>query len=101
MDMETYLFKIRSRLDCVLNFLQMEYFHNVVIPATKTHSAKIKTVTWKSLNHNEFLHFLRISLSMELVDIHGPRHLNWANENGLFPYMNYRKLGVIIDLKIS
>ena len=29
---------------------------------------------------------------MEVVDIHGPRHLYWANENGMFPNMNYGKI---------
>ena len=33
-----------------------------------------------------------ILLSMEVVDIHGPRHLYWANENVLFPCMNYGKV---------
>ena len=29
---------------------------------------------------------------MEVVDIHGPTHLYWANENGMFPNMNYGKI---------
>ena len=40
----------------------------------------------------EFLHFPGILLSMEANDIHGPKHLYWANENGLFPGMNYGKV---------
>ena len=92
MDMETGCFEIRSELDFVLHFLPMEYFHNTVIPATNTYAAKSKALTWKNLDHLEFLHFLGILLSMEVVDIHGPRHLYWANENGLFPSMNYGKV---------
>ena len=70
----------------------MEYFCNTVIPATNTYAAKSKVLTWKNLDHVEFLHFLGILLSMEVFDIHGPRHLYWANENGLFPSMNHRKV---------
>ena len=70
----------------------MEYFCNTVIAATNTYAAKSKVLTWKNLDHVEFLHFLGILLSMEVFDIHGPRHLYWANENGLFPSMNHRKV---------
>ena len=92
MDMETGCFEIRSELDFVLHFLPMEYFHNTVIPATNTYAVKSKALTWRNLDHVEFLLFLGILLSMEVVDIHGPRHLYWANENGLFPSMNYGKV---------
>ena len=67
----------------------MEYFCNTAIPATNTYAAKSKALTGKNLDHVEFLHFLGILLSMDVVDIHGPRYLYWANENGLFPSMNY------------
>ena len=91
MNMETGCFGIRSELDFVVHFLPMGYVRNTVIPATNTYAAKSKALTWKKLNHVEFLHFLGILLSME-VDIHGPRHLYWANENGLFPSLNYGKV---------
>ena len=75
MDMETGCFEIRSELDFVLHFLPMEYFRNTVIPATNTYTAKSKALTWKNLDHIESPHFLGILLSMEVVDIHGPRNL--------------------------
>ena len=92
MDMEAGCFEIRSELDFALYILPMEYFRNRVIPATNTYAAKLKALIWKNLDHVEFLHFLDIFLSMEVVDTHEPRHLFWANENGLFPSMNYGKV---------
>ena len=92
MDMEAGCFEIRSKLDFVLHFLPMEYLWSTVIPATNNIAAKNKAATWANLDHNEFLHFLGILLSMEVVDIHVPRHLYWANENGMFPNMNYGKI---------
>ena len=80
--MKTGCVEIRSELDFALHFLSMERFHNMVIYATNTCAAKSKAVTWKNLDHDEFLHFLDILLSMDVVDIHGPTHLYWANENG-------------------
>ena len=70
----------------------MEYLRSTVIPATNNFAAKNKATTWTNLDHNEFLHFLGILLSMEVVDIHGPRHLYWANEDGMFPNMNHGKI---------
>ena len=92
MDMEAGFLEIRSELDFVLHFLPMEYLRSTVIPATNNFAAKNKAATWTNLDHNEFLHFLRILLSMEVVDTHGPSHLYLANENGMFPNMNYGKI---------
>ena len=79
MDMETGCFEIR-------------YFCNTVTPATNIYATKSKAQTGKNSDHVEFLHLLGILLSVEVVDIHGPRHLYWANENGLFPSMNSGKV---------
>ena len=68
MDMEAGCFEIRSELDFVLHFLPMEYLRSTVIPATNNFAAKNKAATWTNLDHNEFLHFLGILLSMEVVD---------------------------------
>ena len=86
--MEAGCFEIRSELDFVLHFLPMEYLDT----CHKQFAAKSKAATWTNLDHNEFLHFSGILLSMEVVDIHGPRYLYWANENGMFPNMNYGKI---------
>ena len=92
MDMETGSFKIRSELDFLLHFLLMEYFRNTAIPATNNYAAKSKALTWNKFDHIEFLHFLGILWSMEVVDLHGPRHLYSANENGLFQSKSYGKV---------
>ena len=41
------------------------------------------------LSNDEFLHFLGILLSMEVVEIHGPRRLYWSSGDGIFPGMKY------------
>ena len=44
------------------------------------------------LSNDEFLHFLGILLSMEVVEMDGPRRLYWCNGDGIFPEMKYRDI---------
>ena len=44
------------------------------------------------LSNDEFLHFLGILLSMEVVEMDGPRRLYWCNGDGIFPGMKYRDI---------
>ena len=69
----------------------MNYIRNI-IPSTNDY-AKTKSIQWESLNLDEFLHFLGILLSMEVLKINGPHKMYWNEEgNDLFPAMNFGKI---------
>ena len=88
----------RAELDYLLHFKPMNYIRNI-IPSTSDY-AKTKSLQWESLNLDEFLHFLGILLSMEVLKIHGPHKMYWNEEgNDLFLAMNFGKIMSCIRFK--
>ena len=55
--------KIRSELVYVLYFIPMNYINDTIIPVTIDY-VKIQNLRWRELNFIEFLHLMRIFLSM-------------------------------------
>ena len=80
--------EIKSELDYILLFFPMNIIRDSVIPATNEYRCQANP-KWKLLSNDEFLHFLGILLSMEVVEIHGSRRLYWSSGDGIFPGMKY------------
>ena len=80
MGMDSY--EIKPELDFIIHFL---------IPSTNRYASK-KNPRFSDMNLDEFLHVLGIILSMEVIEIHGPRCLYWEmKRNSLFPSLEYGK----------
>ena len=80
--------EIKSEHDYILLLFPMNVIRDSVIPATNEYGHKANP-KWKLFSNDEFLHFLGFLLSMEVVEIHGPRRLYWSSGYGIFPGMKY------------
>ena len=80
--------EIKSEHDYILLLFPMNVIRDSVIPATNEYGHKTNP-KWKLFSNDEFLHFLGFLLSMEVVEIHGPRRLYWSSGYGIFPGMKY------------
>ena len=78
----------RSCLDYFIHFFPQLFVREEVIPAINT-AAKEVCLTWADVSYTEFLKFLGIIYSMEVLNL-PIRKMYWSTEdNGLFQAPNY------------